>query len=514
MTANRYRIGRVAIAVTITLLIEFATPKAANAEQLFQLRNGMVLRGMMAEIATLKEGFGAAAAGQAQVRPIWIIDDGLRRIYIHGKGMAQGDPVDVADPTQAIVLRQAKPLGGKTPEVLGSIVGVSPFNEFGRRQLTMRSEGGLVDVIQGITELNSRYAKLIALKGRPALLWDMRVATASIDSATLKRIFDRRIPAEDLDGKLETVRFFTDTERFDDAKDALSSIENLPDDIDLEALLISLTERQATQLLGEAKVRIDAGQYVVARGILENFPADKVGRITRIQVQDELKKLNDSRDQAAALAEQLREHVAKLDPVQAAPLGPIIDEIAARLSPDTLPRLSDYVRLGTAETVALDDRVALAIAGWLLGSGSGEQNLSVATALIKVRDLVAEFLGSPDAARRTAILEQLRTLEGAQPEYVDRMLPLLTPTLAWPDGSAVEGANGFYNVDTPKARYAIQLPPEYNPLRSYPCVVSLHQSGGYAEDQIDWWAGQFNDQTGTRMGHASRNGYIVVAPVW
>ena len=39
------------------------------AEQLFQLKNGLILKGSKAEIASLKEGFGAAAAGQVNVRP-------------------------------------------------------------------------------------------------------------------------------------------------------------------------------------------------------------------------------------------------------------------------------------------------------------------------------------------------------------------------------------------------------------------------------------------------------------
>ncbi len=496
------------------MVLLLSRASVASAEQLFQLRNGLVLRGTMAEIATLKEGFGAAAAGEINVRPIWLIDDGLCRIYIHGKGMVEGNPIDVADPTQAIELWQPRPLGGKVVAGLGAILGVSSFTDFGRRQLTMRGPEGSVDVIQGITELNSRYAKLIALKGNPALLWDMRVATSSIDSATLKRIFDRRIAEGDLDGRLETVRFFKDAGRYDDAKEALAAIKNFPADIDRAAMLIGLTEQQASQLLDEAKVRAEAGQYSLARSILSNFPTQELGRITRLKVQDALAKLNEPSDEAAKLIAQLREQVGKLVPAQADPLAPIIDEIAAGLSPDTLARLSDYSRLGMSEVVALDDRVALALAGWLLGSGSGEQNLSVATALIRVRDLVAEYLGSPDANRRTEILETLRTLEGAQPEYVDRMLPLLKPTLEWPEESHVEGMDGFYSIDTGGARYVVQLPPEYSPLRSYPCIISLHAAGGYAEDQIDWWAGTYSRQSQARLGHASRNGFIVVAPVW
>ena len=67
--------------ITLTfLLLGTSGIGPLHAEQLFQLRNGLVLRGSKAEIASLKEGFGAAAAGEIHVRPIWLIDDGLRRI--------------------------------------------------------------------------------------------------------------------------------------------------------------------------------------------------------------------------------------------------------------------------------------------------------------------------------------------------------------------------------------------------------------------------------------------------
>ncbi|MHC5540817.1 carboxylesterase family protein, partial [Singulisphaera rosea] len=48
--------------------------------------------------------------------------------------------------------------------------------------------------------------------------------------------------------------------------------------------------------------------------------------------------------------------------------------------------------------------------------------------------------------------------------------------------------------------YAVSLPPEYHPLRSYPTVVALHGGGG-PQSAIDWWAAE-----------ASRRGYIVIAP--
>ncbi len=108
----------------------------------------------------------------------------------------------------------------------------------------------------------------------------------------------------------------------------------------------------------------------------------------------------------------------------------------------------------------------------------------------------------------------LRTLEGAQPNYVDRMLPLLLPPRELPDGAASEKVNGMYAIDTGRSQYVIQLPPEYNPLREYPCIVALHESRAAPEGQIDWWAGPYSEQTQSRLGHASRHGFIVVAPVW
>ena len=91
----------------------------------FQLRNGLVLRGSKVEIASLKEGFGAAAAGESNVRPIWMIDDGLRRTYLHGKGMLDGVPVDIGDLEGPIELWQPIPLGGKVVAGLGNAIGVS-----------------------------------------------------------------------------------------------------------------------------------------------------------------------------------------------------------------------------------------------------------------------------------------------------------------------------------------------------------------------------------------------------
>ena len=62
--------------------------------------------------------------------------------------------------------------------------------------------------------------------------------------------------------------------------------------------------------------------------------------------------------------------------------------------------------------------------------------------------------------------------------------------------------------------YFVQLPPEYDPCRSYPALVTLHSAGTTPELQIDWWAGSYSPEKKQRLGQATRHGYIVIAPQW
>ena len=47
-------------------------------------------------------------------------------------------------------------------------------------------------------------------------------------------------------------------------------------------------------------------------------------------------------------------------------IATVIEEIESGLSDATLARLSDYTRVGNTDTLPVDNRVALALAGWYL----------------------------------------------------------------------------------------------------------------------------------------------------
>jgi hypothetical protein len=61
----------------------------------------------------------------------------------------------------------------------------------------------------------------------------------------------------------------------------------------------------------------------------------------------------------------------------------------------------------------------------------------------------------------------------------------------------------------------VQLPPEYDPLRRYPTIITLPDAGVTAEQMLDYWAGPVNQEKASeRLGQATRHGYIVIAIDW
>jgi len=513
---NSFRL--VAAAVLVAL-----APLDVQSEQLVRLKSGLNVRGSVVPIPSVNQNAFAAASGTASNAslPVWMIDDGLRRTYIHKNAMvAEANPVE--DLAQKLTFWQPVPTAGKTVGGIGPLMGVSPFNNYGQRVVTLRgTDGAPISIIQGITEINARYATIEALRGNPTYQWTSRIATSSIPADQLRNLFARRIDQQDYNKRLEVVRFYIEAERFGEARAELEAmIVDFPEQTRLATQLRVLAQRQGSQLLDEAKLRRDAGQYQLALEILENFPLAEVARVTAIEVQDAIDSIRGKSVEGERLLTQLREQIRSLgEAYPQEPLLALVDEMQAALSPDTLPRLSDYSRLGGVDTLPVDNRVALAMGGWLLGSGSGMQNLSVATSLIDVRQRVIKFLASSDPKERAAILAQLRQIEGADAAYVSKMLPLIKPPLALPDAARDESDPGLYRMTAEhtgrdRGAYAVQLPPDYDPLRSYPCIVALAPVGGSAEAQIDYWSGRFDPQTGMRLGQGARHGFVVVAPVW
>jgi dienelactone hydrolase len=192
-----------------------------------------------------------------------------------------------------------------------------------------------------------------------------------------------------------------------------------------------------------------------------------------------------------------------------------VDEIQRQLSFTSLERLATFDRLGTDSGVPAERAVALAISGWLQGAGAASENLKLALSSRRVRDLVRDYLRAADPPARDAILGRIRNEEAGEAATIAALAAHMAPPLDPPAATSP----GLHELTVPgldggaEGRCLVQLPPEYDPLRRYPAIVTLHAARSTPLNQIEWWAGM-PAADGTRLGQATRHGYVVIAPAW
>ncbi len=167
-------------------------------------------------------------------------------------------------------------------------------------------EGEPLSIIQGITEINARYAKIEGLRSTPSYIWDMRVSNQLDPADQLKSILNRRIDQSSYDERLEVIRFYVEGQRYNEARSEIDrAIKDFPTRSDYHSID---RNRFAAgfAVATEAKVRKEAGQYQVAADILKNFPVQESARVTRIEVQDALQAIEGKLADGKKLAQQLR----------------------------------------------------------------------------------------------------------------------------------------------------------------------------------------------------------------
>ncbi len=486
------------------------------------MRDGRAIEGRLAQVASLA-GVPQphSSEGEGPVTLIVLTDDDLRRTFVPRwqiQTVLQDEASGARD--EKFLIRQRPLRRGGTVQTVGPIASVTPFDEFGRRILQMNTRQGPVDVVQGITELTPRWAKVEGITH----VWDMRIATSSIPSSTLHEILQKQIDPGSVDHQKQVARFYLQAERFAEARRALEAVlEAMPDEPDLRAQLDpsirALRQMGAQRLLRELQLRREAGQHRLVHGRLESFPSDDVaGEILQAvrELIDEYAHIRQQGDAILAQIEALAAQVA--EPQTRTNIQPVCDEIRAELSINTLARMAAFRQHADDDNLQPEQRLALAISGWLVGSDAATLNLPVALSLFRVRALVREFLNEPVLIHRQRLLAKFGSEEGASPRMVAAILRHMKPPGEVPEPVSAT-TPGLYAIEVaglpgdPPVPYLVQTPPEYDPYRLYPTIVTLHGAATTAEHQVDWWAGAWTEG-GWRAGQATRHGYIVVAPKW
>jgi hypothetical protein len=501
----------------------FHLATAAGEDATLVLKDGRTLTGKFAEVGGVAESALSPkkSAGEvSNLTPIIVVDDGLRRTFIHKTQIRELVPGQLTRDVRIPVWQDVAERGAGVGRV-GPAMNITPFDEYGRRIYELRSNEGVTSVVQGITLITPVYTKVEGLvgAGRP-VVWDMRIGTGSIPRETLSRILTNAIQQDDSDSRLEVVRLYLQSERYRDAGDELAEIiKQFPERKELEDQVRQLRQLAARLLLKEIQLRARAGQHKFARLYLSQFPGEGVAGETLQEVREHLDKyaLEDRRREETV--GRLRAEIAKIADDNGRKLAEqIAAEIVAEVNEDAIGRLTSFERLVSDGKMTPEQKVALAISGWLVGSAKATDKFQAAISLAEVRDRVRQYLRDPQAVNRERAGAELRDMEAASVDHVAEILKLMKPPLDVPANS--ERGPGCYEIPVAGLtgqsdhRYFVQLPPEYDLLRHYPVIVALADAGVSPMRMLDFWAGSADKDSGERMGQAMRHGYIVLAVDW
>ncbi|HEX3727068.1 MAG TPA: peptidase, partial [Pirellulales bacterium] len=444
-----------------------------------RLKDGRHIEGKLGKVAGLAENPMSPNANH--VPTITFVDDSLRRVFVPTFRILQVEE-EVGEVKEKIGLDQRVARSGAAIHRLGPITKVTPFDDHGHRTLTMLGEKGPLNIVQGITQITPIWTKVEGLMtaGRTPFIWDMRIATSSIPRDTLAAILRYRIEPKNLEQRLKVVRLFLQADRYEDAQKVLEGvIADFPNEKQLAEEVQALRQLHAKSIVKEIEVRRQSGQHALAYSLLEAFPNPGVSGDVLQQVKDMLDTYRDTQKRLVAMHESLTSQIGSIeDKLWREQAQAVFEEMTREASINTLDRLAAYERLADDQSMKNEQKVALAISGWLLGSEQADTNLPIALSQAKIRALVERYLREPVKLERTHLFDQLRGQEGASPATVAQIISHMKPPLETPKPSVT--TPGFYQLSIPlgidqeaDVTYYVQLPPQYDPYRRYPTIVTL-----------------------------------------
>src|SRR5262249_37171633 len=114
-----------------------------------------------------------------------------------------------------------------------------------------------------------------------------------------------------------------------------------------------------------------------------------------------------------------------------AEIAPRRAEISDSINYTNLGRLDAFLKLADDPKLKTDEKLALALSGWVVGSTNAITELDQALKYWQARFLLIDYLrtASDGANERTAFVERIKALEGISVPRVAQMIPLLPPSL-------------------------------------------------------------------------------------
>jgi poly(3-hydroxybutyrate) depolymerase len=356
--------------------------------------------------------------------------------------------------------------------------------------------------------------------------WEFGFLTQEFDPKLVRAMVERylieKTPIKEPERRLKVATFLRQAGWYDMADRELQTLaEKFPDQEEAVKRYRAELLTQKCDLLAEGVERMfRVGQHERAQGYLEEFTKDEemakaLSDKWRLPMQDLKSKyaaLLAQLPQAQQFLKDFPKYTANRTVWSAA--CKMIDE---ELHIDSIGRLKTFLELapqhakelkeGKKPTQKTEEILALAVSGWLQGDGAAVTDANFAITLYRTREFVLNYLRTDSPTSRNELLASFVKRNDVPADVLVRLIRQLPPTHAYDKKlDATEPTKVSIDNDLPKSdggSYYLQLPPEYNPQRSYPVAILLQSQREKADVLVKRW--QFE---------AAKHGFILVAPLW
>lgn len=484
--------------------------RAARADRVF-LRDGSVLQGTLDKDNTLA-----------------FVSDPLKRVIFYNSKITKVEPDDSSQKLARFQLIQPLEVhAGVMPPAAVEILS-TPWDAKGRRNFQYKNNlSARVAMQQAINEIGPQMVRYRGIDG----YWVGQVATSEVPREVILGLL-AKVEQGNEDERQKVARFLIQAQWFAEAKRALDGLErdfpNLKETV--ADVRRSVDESQARDALIAALAARRALQPNESLRLLRSVAGPDLPRDLADEVRDLIRKDEEQAASDRMMADRLRDLADRLGEADRPAWRGRVAEVLLAIAqvPDAArARLDPILRVdSTSASGPPEARFALAMSSWVVGPESAVDALAGAASLWEARQHVKAYLtgrrpiARPEprskeegprpvegpAAVRSAALAALAGLEqagGPALDRIDQLVARMMPPLDEPRDAAERSITMHRVADDENpvpTEYAVLLPPEYQPLRSYPLVVALHDGRG-PRSAVEWLAAE-----------ASRRGYIVIAP--
>lgn len=534
----RQRDRRCWILVAVFGTVTFLNPSAADV---VYLNDGHALHG---KVTQQMEVIIDPATGQpipiVKDSPCFIVDD-RARFTLFGQSQVSNPDKETNIFDGHVLLKMPVSRVGKTRPGEASIGEATPFNDKWERQVNITIRQDLSKLVQPgevITQANRFKTVHGKIKQKISLLSPhfLRVESMDLDWTAnyLTSEFGPKIvlplvrnhpdiqgkPGEppEFDRQFTVFRFCTQAGWLDEARQELDELKKaFPDQMQkLDTAAKGLRRLIQQRLWQDAELASRVGRHRYAQQTLQQLIVSELP--TGLQTD-----AANLRARYTALQTKLDQTRQALAMCYGRFVGPPVDFVAdalpvicRELDFDNLDRLEPFAALGRQAELnrsagkesqyTLDQLLAAAVTGWVLGPTAAEASPGKAERLWFVRERILQIqrtVAPVDRSRLTADLAKSSELTVDEIARTINMLP--PPDSAWagPPGTVADRQASQPFSGHPAARYRLQMPAEYNANRAYPLLIVLPNVGQSIEDAMAPW----------RLD-AERFGYILAAVEW